>query len=68
MEVAEFDCLHDEGVEFAKRLETEGVPVEIHDIKGACHGFESVLKSSMVKECIERRILWIKKIFEPTEK
>ena len=61
IEVAEFDCLHDEGIEFAKRLEVEGVTVEVYDIKGACHGFESILKSSMVEECIKTRIAWIGK-------
>ena len=64
VEVAEFDCLHDEGVEFAKRLESEGISVEVHDIKGACHGFESVLKSTMVEEAIKRRIAWITSIFD----
>ena len=63
VEVAEFDCLHDEGIEFANRLESEGVSVEVHDIKGACHGFESILKSTMVDECIKRRIAWIGNIF-----
>ncbi len=63
LEVAEFDCLHDEGIEFARRLESEGISVEVYDIEGACHGFESVLKSPMVKECIKRRIEWIGKIF-----
>ena len=64
IEVAEFDCLHDEGMEFGQRLESEGVSVEIHDIKGACHGFESVLKSNMVNECINRRISWINTIIK----
>lgn len=64
VEVAEFDCLHDEGVEFARRLELDGVPVEVHDIKGACHGFESVLKSRMVEEAIKRRITWIDNVLE----
>jgi acetyl esterase/lipase len=64
VEVAEFDCLHDEGIEFAKRLESEGISVEVHDIKGACHGFESVLKSTMVEEAIKRRIAWITSIFD----
>lgn len=49
MEVAEFDCLHDEGVEFVNRLQQEGVVVELYEEKGTCHGFETALKSSILK-------------------
>ncbi len=59
LEVAEFDCLHDEGLAFAKRLKADGISVEVHDVKGACHGYESVLKSSMVDACMKKRIAWI---------
>lgn len=62
-EVAEFDCLHDEGVDFCERLKKEGVDVELHDIKGGCHGFESALGSNMVKEAMQRRIAWLRKCF-----
>jgi acetyl esterase len=36
---AQFDVLHDEGVEYAERLETAGVPVEHRDYAGLIHGF-----------------------------
>ena len=64
VEVAEFDCLHDEGIEFAERLRSEGIPVEVHDINGACHGYESAVKSSIVEKCMKRRLIWIKKVVE----
>lgn len=64
IEVAEYDCLRDEGIEFAKRLQSEGVSAEVHVVKGACHGFESALNSSIVDKCMNRRLAWIKTIFD----
>lgn len=64
IEVAEYDCLHDEGVVFAERLQSEGVYMELHEVKGACHGFEAALESVIVKNAIDRRIKWIKSIFD----
>ena len=64
IEVAEFDCLHDEGIIFAERLKAEGFSVELHEVKGSCHGFEVALKSPMVKEALERRINFINRIFK----
>ncbi|MCR5774735.1 MAG: alpha/beta hydrolase [Lachnospiraceae bacterium] len=64
VEAAEFDCLHDEGIAFAKRLQSEGVAVEVHDIKGACHGYEAVWKSNLVATCMQRRIRWINNLWE----
>ena len=63
MEVAEFDCLRDEGIAFAERLLAEGVFTELHEVKGACHGYETVLESRIVKESIQRRISWIQSVF-----
>lgn len=62
IEVAEFDCLHDEGVAFAERLKNEGVKVELHEVEGSCHGYEIALESSLVRRSVSRRIEWIKKI------
>lgn len=59
IEVAEFDCLHDEGVKFAKRLKKENVDVELYEVKAACHGFEEALDSELLHKCIDRRVRWI---------
>ena len=59
IEVAEFDSLHDDGVSFADRLKTEGIPVELHEVKGACHGYEVALNSKIVRDALDRRIKWI---------
>lgn len=68
MEVAEFDCLRDEGIAFAERLQAEGVFAELHEIKGACHGYETELESRIVEESIQRRIRWIQSIFDKQRK
>lgn len=62
MEVAEFDCLHDEGIDFSDRLRQEGVVVELYEEKGTCHGFETALKSTILINAMERRINWLKEI------
>lgn len=64
IEVAEIDCLHDEGVLFYDRLKEEGVNVELHEIKRACHGFETLLESNITKQCLERRIKWMKALIK----
>ncbi len=60
MEVAEFDCLHDEGVGFYERLKECGTEIELHEIKGACHGFENVFDSRITRQCMARRVEWLK--------
>ena len=62
VEVAEFDCLHDEGIAFADRLKAEGIRVEVHDNKGACHGYEAATKSSLIRRCMKQRVNWITKM------
>lgn len=64
VEVAEFDCLHDEGVAFAERLQSENIPVELHETKGGCHGYEAALNSKIVKDSVDRRIKWLRSIFD----
>lgn len=59
MEVAEYDCLRDEGIEFANRLKEECVQVELHEVKQACHGFETETKSSLSKAAMKRRIQFL---------
>ena len=52
VEVAEFDCLHDEGIAFAKTLISEGVETEYYSVHGTCHGFEAATRSSILNECM----------------
>jgi len=62
IEVAEFDCLHDEGISLYNKLREQGIDCEIHEIPGSCHGFETALKSNMLRECMDRRISWLKSV------
>ena len=58
IEVAEYDCLHDDGVLLHERLQTEGIQSELHEIKNACHGYETVVNSTIMRTCMRRRIEW----------
>ena len=62
IESAEYDCLHDEGLEFAEKLKAQDIPVEVHDMKGTCHGYETAIKSTIVEKCMSRRVEWIRSI------
>lgn len=60
MEVAELDCLHDEGVLLYDRLKEAGIDVVMHEVKGACHGFENIFESKITRRCMERRVEWLR--------
>lgn len=60
IEVAQYDALHDEGVSLYNKLQKQSIECEIHEIIGACHGFEAAFKSNMLRECMNRRITWMK--------
>ena len=61
MEVAEYDCLHDEGVAFCEKLKKAGVSTELHEVKGGCHGYETATNSLLVKACMNLRLAWMRK-------
>ena len=62
MEVAEFDCLHDEGVNLYEKIKATGVTTELHEIKGGCHGYETATDSLLVQACMDCRIEWLRKL------
>lgn len=61
IEVAEFDCLRDEGILYADKLKEAGVDVTLKVIKGAFHGYDMMGKKSMVKEALAVRLEALKK-------
>lgn len=63
IETAEFDCLRDEGLEYAVALQAANVCVELNETRGTMHGFDTVLNSSVVRECMARRVNALKREF-----
>lgn len=64
IEVAQYDCLRDEGIEYARDLKRNGVWAEVLKVKGAMHGYDIATGTRIVKQCMERRIAFLKDIFE----
>lgn len=56
IETAEFDCLHDEAIEFFDRLGENQVPVTLHETHGTVHGYDAIDKSKISKESLNLRI------------
>lgn len=59
IEVAQYDCLRDEGILLYARLCEDGILTELHEIPNACHGFETMINSGIARECMRRRIDWL---------
>lgn len=64
VEVAEYDALHDEGVNYADRLSKAGVNVILNETKGTCHAFDMAKDSAVLKEAMDRRIAFLKSVLE----
>jgi acetyl esterase len=52
--VAEHDVLHDEGLDYARRLERAGVPVEASSVPGLAHGFARLVNHLPEAEAVVR--------------
>ena len=63
IEVAEFDCLHDDGILYAKLLRDNGIPVEFHEAKGTMHGFDTVFKAPTSQAMLKKRTAYIRQMF-----
>lgn len=63
VEVAEFDCLRDEGINFAEALKASGIPVELNQTKGTIHGYEIAENSEIVRQSIIKRVEALKNVF-----
>lgn len=63
IETAEYDCLHDEGVLYGKRLREAGAAVELNETKGTFHGYDSAIHTQIAARNIEKRVLFLKKGF-----
>lgn len=56
VEVAEFDPLRDEGVAYARALESAGIPVELHETPRAPHGYDLVEGSATAEAALKTRM------------
>lgn len=63
IETAEYDCLHDEGILYGKKLQEAGANVEINDTVGTIHGYDFALNTKTAISNIKKRILFLKKGF-----
>lgn len=59
IEIAEFDPLHDEGINYYNRLK-EKTKVVLNNTKGTVHGYDIILKSKITKESMKKRIEFLK--------
>ncbi len=63
VETAEFDCLHDDGINYAKKLQEANIDVELNETKGTMHGFDIVQKAPTTKAAIASRIDYMRRKF-----
>ena len=63
IEIAEFDCLHDEGVEYAKALKVADNAVFLNETKNTIHGFDMASNNQIVIDSIDKRIKFLKNLF-----
>ena len=61
IETAEFDCLHDDGILYAEKLRSAGIPVTLNETHGTMHGFDIVQNAPTTKSALEERISFMKK-------
>lgn len=62
IETAEFDCLHDDGILYAKLLQDAGISVCLNETKGTMHGFDIAMKAPTTLAAMEKRIEFMKRM------
>lgn len=60
IETAEFDCLRDEGNEFAQMLQSSGVATTCIQTDGTMHGFDMAQQSDITQHQIAERCKWLR--------
>lgn len=63
IETAEYDCLHDEGIQYGEKLQEAGARVEINETRGTIHGYDSAIETKIAVSNIEKRVLFLKDRF-----
>jgi len=60
IETAEFDCLHDDGILYAERLDKSGVEVRLNETKGTMHGFDIMQNAKTTRAALAERIAFMR--------
>ena len=63
VETAEFDPLRDEGLEYANRLEEQGVKVQRNATAGTIHGYELSQKNPETVRSMKERVAFLNEVF-----
>ena len=63
IEVAQYDCLHDEGVRYGEKLTLAGVDVKIVETEGTFHGYDADVKTQIVRDNLNNRVQFLRKGF-----
>lgn len=64
IETAEFDCLKDEGEEFAAKLASCGRSVTLNSTRGTMHGFDIVKNCDITRAALDKRVEALKAAFD----
>lgn len=64
IETAEFDCLRDQGKNYAEALKDAHVKVKYVATKGTIHAFDMEADSNIVRACLNMRVKALKKAFK----
>ena len=63
IETAEYDCLHDEGILYGKRLREAGADATINETRGTVHGYDSALNTRIAIRNSKKRIRFLLRAF-----
>lgn len=63
VEVEEFDCLHDQGGNYALKLREHGYNVELNDMKGTFHAFDQSQDLEVTKKTMNLRCTMLRNAF-----
>lgn len=63
IEVAEFDCLRDEGIAYASVLERSNINVELNMTEGTVHGYDVIENSEVTIDNKDKRIKALQRYF-----
>lgn len=63
IELAEFDCLHDEGLMYAKMLEKSGVDLDLNETNKTFHAYDAMFSTQIASNIRNRRVEFLIQCF-----